>query len=221
MPNAPEQQPLKTAVITGRHAFDVPAFHALFRSMTTVDFYLQELDNFAADAGKSRSHYDVLLFYHMHIETPDEQDRTGKRIKEALMQIGETPQGIVLLHHAILAYPKWPFWSELVGIHERSFGYHTNQTLNIEVTNPTHPITAGFDNWRMGDETYTMANAGDDSNILLTVNHPQSMRTLAWARQYKQARIFCFQCGHDNESFAHSMYRAVLQRGIQWAGGRI
>ena len=40
---------IKTAVITGQHAFDVPAFHALFRSLDEVDFYLQDLDNLAAD----------------------------------------------------------------------------------------------------------------------------------------------------------------------------
>ena len=36
---------IKTAVITGQHAFDVPGFHALFRSIPEIDFYLQDLEN--------------------------------------------------------------------------------------------------------------------------------------------------------------------------------
>ena len=30
---------IKTAVITGQHAFDVPGFHELFRSIPDIDFY--------------------------------------------------------------------------------------------------------------------------------------------------------------------------------------
>ena len=32
--------------------------------------------------------------------------------KAALERIGQTEQGIVVLHHAILAYPEWPLWAE-------------------------------------------------------------------------------------------------------------
>ena len=31
---------INTAVITGQHAFDVPGFHGLFRSIPEIDFYL-------------------------------------------------------------------------------------------------------------------------------------------------------------------------------------
>ena len=48
---------IKTAVITGQHAFDVPGFHGLFRSIPEIDFYLQDLENFAADAGNVRDQY--------------------------------------------------------------------------------------------------------------------------------------------------------------------
>ena len=36
-----------------------------------IDFYLQDLENFAADAGKVRAQYDVLVFYNFHRQTPD------------------------------------------------------------------------------------------------------------------------------------------------------
>lgn len=35
---------IKTAVITGQHAFDVPGFHGLFGSISEIDFYLQDLE---------------------------------------------------------------------------------------------------------------------------------------------------------------------------------
>ena len=49
----------------------------------------------------------------------------------------------------------------------------------------------------------------------------ESMKTLAWTRQYKNARVFCCQSGHDNQVFADSNFRTVIARGIQWLAGRI
>ena len=92
---------IKTAVVTGQHAFDVPGFHALFRSIPEIDFYLQDLENFARDAGNVRDAYEVVVFYNFHRETP------ANRIKESLEEFGESQQGIFVLHHAILAFPQW------------------------------------------------------------------------------------------------------------------
>ncbi len=49
----------------------------------------------------------------------------------------------------------------------------------------------------------------------------ESMKVLAWARQYKNARVFCCQSGHDNQVFADPNFRTVIARGIQWLAGRI
>ena len=63
-----------------------------------------------------------------------------------------------------------------------------------------------------------MESAGDDSDILLTVAHPNSMEVLAWAREYGKSRIFCFQSGHDDVTYSNPNFREVLKRGIQWTG---
>ena len=92
---------------------------------------------------------------------------------------------------------------------------HLGQTLQVQVANRDHPITRSLTGWTMGDETYTMAEAGPSSEILLTVAHPRSMRTLAWTRQFKQSRVFCFQSGHDNVTWANPAFPEILQRGLR------
>ena len=82
-------------------------------------------------------------------------------------------------------------------------------------------ITRGVAAWQMIDETYTMADAGADSEILLTTRHPKSMRTLAWTRTHNNARVFCFQSGHDNQTWQNRAFREVLSRGIHWTARRI
>jgi type 1 glutamine amidotransferase len=215
---------IKTAVVTGRHPFDVPAFHTLFRSLPGIDFYPQHLEDFVTDAGKVRDWYDVVVFYNFHQETPgDVQGWYEKAAKESLERLGETRQGILLLHHALLAFKGSPLWSELTGVQERTFGFFMNQSLRVHVANAEHPITRGLSDWDMVDETYTMADAMpvDGNTILLTVDHPQSMKTLAWTRQYRNARVFCWQSGHDGQTFANPHFRTVMARGIEWLAGQI
>jgi hypothetical protein len=213
---------IRTAVVTGRHPYEVPGFHDCFRAMPEVAFYPMHMEDYASDAGGYRSRYDVVVFYNMHMETPGgEQNWWDQGAKQALEALGETPQGIVVLHHAILAYPKWPLWSEIVGIEDRSFGYHMNETVRTEIANPGHPITQGLTAWEMTDETYTMDDAGEGSDILLTTDHPRSMRTLAWTRHYRNARVFCYEAGHDTQAFSNLSFREVLSRGIQWVARRL
>ena len=212
----PDTSQVKTAVITGNHAFDVPAFHALLRTLPEVDFYLQDLANLVADTQGAFDQYDVFVFYNSHQPTPEGKARA------ALERLGTTAQGIVVLHHALLAFPGWEFWSDLCDLRDRAtFSYYHGQTLDLQVADPRHPVTAGMPSWQMVDETYLMQDAGADSHVLLTTAYPKSMRTVAWARQFGRARVLCAASGHDCETYPNPHFRRFLAHGIQWAAGRI
>ncbi len=215
------EQPVRVAVVTGNHPFDVPAFHALFRSTPGIDAYVQHLEDYAGSSAEVRAGYDVVLFYNMHTETPTGKGPwPAKATRAAVEALGDSRPGIFVLHHAILAYPEWPLWSELVGIPDRRFGYHHGERIRVDVASPDHPITRGLASWEMVDETYTMADAGPDAEVLLTVEHPRSMRTIAWTRRFREALVFCLELGHDAAAYADPAFRTVVARGIQWCAGR-
>lgn len=208
---------MKVAVIEGGHPFDVINFHALFRSMPDVDFYPQTIDNWAADWGECRHLYDALVFYNMNQDfAEDGAVRTA--IEE---ELGESDQGIVVLHHALLAYLKSEVWTELVGIQDRAFSYHVNQDFIVDVAHDAHPITHGLESWAMHDETYVMADAGPGCDVLLTTKYDKSMNTLAWTRTYRNARVFCLQLGHDKHAWKSTAFQEVLARGIRWTARRV
>jgi type 1 glutamine amidotransferase len=75
--------------------------------------------------------------------------------------------------------------------------------------------------WEMTDETYTMNEPGDDSEVLLTTTHEKSMKSIGWVRRFKSSRVFCFQSGHDNESWNNAEFRKMLERGIRWSAGNL
>ena len=208
---------VKTAVITGGHSFEVIEFHELFRGLPGVDAYIQHLDDFASSPQEVRDGYDALCFYFFPRAGPAD----GSQAKAALERIGQTEQGVVILHHALLAYPAWPLWQELVGVKSKEFAYYHGEQVNLFVTSVTHPITAGLTAWTIIDETYDMADAGEGSEVLLITDHPKSMKTIAWTRTYGRARVFCNELGHDHQAWAHRNFRTVLERGIRWVARSI
>lgn len=215
---------VKVAVVTGGHSFDVVNFHELFRSLEGVNPYIQYIHDFCSSPEEVRDSYDVVLFYIMMMDTPADEGLpwyAGKQ-KTALEHLGETEQGILVLHHAILAYREWPIWNEIVGIDDRKLGsFHIGETVKIEVANTEHPITRGLSAWEMVDETYAMNDAGEGNEILLTTDHPKSMKTIAWTRSYKNSRVLCFESGHDSRTWSNPNFCEILARGIKWAAGRM
>ena len=206
---------IKVAVVTGNHVFDVPEFVELFRSMDSIDFYLQDLPNYAADMSNVRKDYDVTLFYCMYGTAPDQRSGT------VIERLGETDQGIFVLHHGILGFRDWHIWSAVTGIDDRKFTYHPGETIRTEITDLAHPIAAGLDPWEMQDETYRMNGAVDPSNhVILSANHPKSLSTLAWTRKYRNAPVFCYASGHGTDTYADANFRTVVERGIGWLDGQ-
>jgi trehalose utilization protein len=208
---------LSLALITGQHAFDVPGLHALFRALPGIDFYPQALEDWAADFGGMRERYDVLVFYNYHQALDAPGGRTwGRDVRRAVERLGETLQGLVFLHHGIGAFQEWDVWSELVGMPDRRFEYFKGEQVRVHVADPAHPITQGLADWKIVDEVYALPAVAGDAHVLLTTDHPRSTPTLAWTRQHRAARVFCYQSGHDRRVYEDSGFRTVLERGIRW-----
>jgi uncharacterized protein len=214
---------MRTAVITGGHSFDVPNFHRLFRSLDGIEPVIQHIDDWTSSSSEVRASYDAVVFYIMMMGTPVDDGSpwyAGKPLS-ALGELGRYPQGVVVLHHALLAYPEWSMWSNLVGIDDRKFGYHAGESVHVDVVDLAHPITKGLSPWDMTDETYTMREPREGSRVLLATDHPRSMKSIAWTRDFRGTRVFCLESGHDNATWVDANFREVLRRGILWSAGRI
>ena len=221
---------IKTAVITGEHAYDVVGFQSMLRSLPEIEAYPQNMWDFVFDSARGPGNYDVLVFYNWQQSTLAEKDGklepgTSKQsgaIKEMLEGLGDGDQGIFLLHQALMAFPDWSLWRELIGMRQRG-GNHSSafdQTVRIYVADTKHPITATLEPWDIVDETYNIDDADEDSHILLTTDHPQSMKTIAWTRTFGKARVFCYQNGHDNQAYSNPGFRTVVGQSIQWLARR-
>jgi hypothetical protein len=215
---------INVAVITGAKSHDVIGFYHLFHHLAGINSYIQHLDDFASAPERVRDSYEAVLFFFMMLEGPTDEGLPGYcgKPKLALERLTQTGQGIVVLHHALLAYPKWSLWNHLVGITDRHLSsYKHDEQIPLKVVDKDHPITQGLSDWTIVDETYQMASATGNHHSLLTTTHPQSMGTLAWVHQYQNSKVFCFQLGHDRQAWEDKNYQTILKRGIEWSCGRI
>jgi hypothetical protein len=239
----PDTGKVTVAVVTGEHPYNVPALHNMFRSFPGIDYYLQALEDYVADFANVRTAYDVVLFCGLPLDTPPANERGWwwlGQTRNALDSLGETRQGIVLLHHALAAFPGWESWSDLAGIPHAARTYtlaqltapgalSVGERIHIEIADQEHPITRGLAPWDMYGETWSVwsgdrggAAPVDTAHNLLLTDHPKmAMKQVAWTHQHGQARVFCLQPGHNNDSYADPSYRTVLSRGILWAAGRL
>ena len=154
--------------------------------MDEAECYIQHLEQFTSSTKERRQWYDVVVFYNMHGGIPENKNWYEGNVTAAFEELGETNQGILILHHALLAYIGYPVWSDICGIQDRNFKYHIGENVAFNIAR-NHKITEGINGFTMTDETYTMNEPRTDSEILVTTDHSPSMKSILWTRKYRNS----------------------------------
>jgi type 1 glutamine amidotransferase len=212
---------IKTAVVVGYHSFEVPAFYDFFMDMRELRPYIQHLEQFTSSSREVRQSYNAVLFYTMRSDTPvNDGPWYEGRALDALSELGETGQGIIVLHHSLMAFPRWPRWADICGLSPETYkGYALNQDLAFTITDEEHPITRGLNDFSLQDEAYMMGPS-ENTRVLLTTGSPNSMSHIGWVKQFGNSRVFCYQSGHGPSAWNHPSFREIVRRGIRWVAGR-
>jgi type 1 glutamine amidotransferase len=162
-----------------------------------------------------RSDYDVLVFYTSGYKMDKAQE-------EALQKFLDEGGGIVAIHGASLSFGNSKFWNELIGAR---FTGHIPGThkLNIVITDPKHPITAGIENFTIVDEEYKHKFAPVDRHVLARFRErpPQSDQTenmdIVWTREIGNGRMFYTALGHGKDAWESPAWQKLVVQGILWA----
>lgn len=210
---------LQVAVLVENHPYDVVSFQKMLDSLEGCDCFVQPIDLFVQDE-KNRDRYDVVLWYNMNWDEPA-RDSVLRRYME--QDIGKNGQGIVLLHHALLTFQGWPLYTKVCGLSDRGgdhFQFHQNETVRQHILPVRHPITDGVEDFTIVDETYSIGEPDQPGNtVLITTDNPSGVHNIAWVRQYRSSRVFCYASGHDNAAYADPSFRHILLQGLRWAAG--
>ena len=138
-------------------------------------------------------------------------------------------KGLLILHHAIAAYPEWPEYEKILGgryylqprtvvngvVKPRSRA-REGAEIFVHIADPAHPATRGLKDFEIHDETYFGYDVAPDSHLLLTTINTNNAPSLAWSRTYEKARIIYCQLGHDHFAYENPNYRKFVAQAIRW-----
>jgi hypothetical protein len=217
---------VRLLVVTGGHDFENEAFFQMFKDNPEVTFQAVEHPKaqayFKADAAKA---WDVLVLYDMYQPITEE----GKADFLARLNEGK---GLVVLHHAIANYQKWPDYAKIIGaryylekttvdgVEKARSIYKHDVNFRVKVANADHPVTRGVKDFDIRDETYNLYDVLPDAQPLLTTDEPTSHKVIGWAKAYGPARVVYLQGGHDHFAYENPSYRQILQQAIRWTAAK-
>ncbi|MDB6129645.1 MAG: hypothetical protein JWM04_752 [Verrucomicrobiales bacterium] len=216
----PSTNDLRVLVITGGHDHET-AFYGLFDGYKEFG-WVPVSDSTLAFKQDIRSKYDVLVFYDF---TRDIDDKAKKNLRDFV----ESGKGVVVLHHGILSFQKWPWWYEEVvgGLYRlESKGGIPNSTVKFGEEHwitaaGQHPITEGLTPFHVTDETYKGLLISSNNIPLLLTDNATSDRTVAWIGPCTTSKVVFIQLGHDHSPFQHPSYRALVHNSILWTAGKL
>ncbi len=209
---------IRGLLITGGHDHEA-AFYSIFDGCKDLAS-LPVVTSAAAFKTDLRGKYDVLIMY----DFTRELDETGMK---NLRDFVESGGGVVVLHHALLDYQKWDWWTDqAVGGSYRlsregdrpSSSVKNNQHISVSL-GEKHPITAGIAPFQIEDETYKSMRFSPGVHPLLTTDHPASDTNLAWIGPGERFRVVAIQLGHGRTAYGNASYRTLVHNAIRWAAG--
>jgi uncharacterized protein len=216
----------RVLVVTGGHDYEREPFLKVFQDNPNIAFKAVEHPNahalLRADAAKD---WDVLLLYDMHQEISEEAKADFvSRLKEG--------KGLVVMHHAIANYQKWPEYAKIIGaryylqkevvngVEKARSAYQHDVNFKLHVEDPAHPVTKGLQDFNIHDETYKLFDVYEDCHPLLSTDEPLSNKVVAWSKTYGQARVVYIQLGHDHFAYENPNLRQLLGQAIAWVANK-
>jgi Uncharacterized protein conserved in bacteria len=209
---------IKALLVTGGHGFEAEPFFAIFQDNPEIEFtaakHARDADVYErADLFE----YRVAVLYDMPKTITDAQ-------KARFLALFDQGIGVVVLHHALVSYPDWPEYAQIIGGHysqqdEKTglAGYQHDVDIPVQIVAKTHPITAGLGDFLIHDEIYWGFRVQPDATPLLTTTHPRSGNPLAWCRTQGASRVVYLQLGHGPTAFENPNYRKLVAACIRWA----
>jgi uncharacterized protein len=158
---------------------------------------------------------DVLVMYAAEAATilPDQ-----RAYLEPFLERGG---GMVVIHDAVCGNdPHW-FKTVVGGAWEHRHSKWHEGDVGIYFLDQDHPITRGVSNFEFNDEIYYDLHMMPEAKVLASSFH--DVFTIApqmWVYEKENYRAFVCLQGHEYASFNLPHFRAILLRGIAWAGKR-
>ncbi|MDR2027408.1 MAG: ThuA domain-containing protein [Prevotellaceae bacterium] len=212
-------------IVTGGHDYDREEFKRLLDALPVTYEHVEHPHAHAMLKAGVIAKYDVVLLYDMPPEIPEEA-------QSDFVAMLEQGKGLVVLHHALGSYPRWPEYTNIAGgkYHFSQWvkdstvcppsEYAHDMTFQIRVADKNHPVTKGVSDFQIIDETYNRIETLPSVHPLLVTDEPSSCPLIAWTNSYRKARVVTILSGHDEKAWQNPSFQKILTQAILWTAKR-
>jgi len=214
----------KVLILIGGHGYDERGFGELWNSFDDIESEVWKGAPYTAFDDISSFKYDVIVMYNLSSGITETQ-------KQNFLKLLDKGVGLVVWHHALANCQDWPEFEKITGgkfwlnpgrrdgveVPKSGTGFGT---VKMHIEDPNHPVTKGITDFEIEDEPYNRQTFRDDIHVLVTGDHPQSDRQIAWVLNYSKARVFGYQSGHDARAWTNKSFRRLMAQGVRWVAGR-
>ncbi|HEY3915482.1 MAG TPA: ThuA domain-containing protein [Verrucomicrobiae bacterium] len=210
---------IKVLILTGGHNFQPEPFFKMFSDNPEITFTADKQVKAAEGYDRADLYsYDVVVLY-------DAPQKITDAEKAQFLELFDKGIGVVVLHHAYLAYPMWPEFGRVVGgqyVYTKeqmdaglaSSTYKGNVDIPVKVVDAHHPVTAGLSDFVLHDELYSNVHMiGDVTPLMKTGDE-----LVAWTRTEKNSRVVGTILGHG--CYSDPNYRKFVAQSIRWVAKR-
>ena len=211
-------KPIKIMLVTGGHWFETVQFFQIFDEMQEIkyDHFLQPDANKAIAQGVADK-YDIVVFYDMWGEI-------SEKGKKGYVDLTIKGKPLLFLHHSICSYQDWPEFEKILGgkyIQEAPSvprdmvsTWKEGVWMNIEIVDPSHPVTRNITNFKIFDEAYNNLRVSKNITPLIRTNAAESSPVIGWEKMYNNSKIIYIELGHDRIAYENYNYRKLIQQSI-------
>src|SRR5262249_17438748 len=98
---------------------------------------------------------------------------------------------------------------------------HGTGTVRTTPVASDHPVMKGFKPFSSWDETYVHTKHNERDRVVLEYREENGVKEpWTWVRTQGKGRIFYTAWGHDQRTWTHPGFQALVERGVRWATGR-
>jgi putative membrane-bound dehydrogenase-like protein len=151
--------------------------------------------------------YDCLAIYANTARISPDQE-------EAMLDFVAAGGGLVPLHCASYCFQNSTKYIELVGA---QFQKHGTGVFKETIVNTDHPVMKGLSPIESWDETYVHTKHNTNRVVLAVRSEGDHVEPWTWVREHGKGRVFYTAWGHDQRTWSHAGFQALVENGIRWA----
>lgn len=155
--------------------------------------------------------YDSLVLFANHSAIAPAQE-------QALLDYVASGHGFVPIHCASYCFLNSPRYIELVGAQFKS---HGAGVFKETIVRPEHEVMKGLQAIESWDETYVHTRHNTNRTVLAERRDEQGAEPYTWVREHGKGRVFYTAWGHDQRTWSHPGFQALIERGIRWAAAGV